>query len=114
MPRATSRNAINPLPNLFRVEVMYRFKNPTRRGAIVGMTVEADCWEDAIDKAEAIVLTPYPSRIPLQTFAQKNTRSRDERAAKQTQRGCSVAWTFGDLGKIDATLVASAGIPLTH
>lgn len=56
--------------NSYRVEVAYRFK-AKKGGVRLGMTVEADSEDSAIDKAIAKHITPYPARVHLMTTAER-------------------------------------------
>jgi hypothetical protein len=53
----------------YRVEVCYRYKKAPG-GVRLGMTVEAESEDDAIDKAIAKHITPFKSRVHLQTTAE--------------------------------------------
>jgi hypothetical protein len=56
----------------YRVEVAYRTK---REGVCLGMTVEADDEDDAIEKGQKIALKGYPARKHAWTRCSLETTS---------------------------------------
>lgn len=52
----------------YRVELAYRFKSK-RPGVLLGMTIKAFSDEDAIERAIANHIKPYPARIYIQCTA---------------------------------------------
>jgi hypothetical protein len=59
------------MANKYRVEVCYRYKKQPG-GVRLGMTMEAESEDDAIDKAIAKHITKFPSRVHLMTTAEKD------------------------------------------
>lgn len=61
--------------NAYRVEVWYHYKRK-KGGVCLGMTVEADSEESAIEKCVAQEITPHPSRVHLMTTATRIVEAR--------------------------------------